>query len=112
MEYGDEKIQRLGVGVTNNGYSDWSSADIDAFIKCKWFRLSGRGSDFRIESSADGVHFDQMRICHLFNGSGKVRFGLFACSAEDSSFKAVFTDMELSECRWPAYDGQPPDEDC
>lgn len=112
MEYGDEKIQRLGVGVINNGYSDWSSADIDAFIKCKWFRLSGRGSDFRIESSADGVYFDQMRICHLFNGSGKVRFGLFACSAEDASFKAVFTDMELSECRWPAYDGQPPDEDC
>ncbi len=112
MEYEDEKIQRLGVGVTNNGYSDGSSADIDASIKSKWFRLSRRGSDFRIESSADGVHFDQMRICHLFNGSGKVRFGLFACSAKDSSFKAVFTDMELSERRWPAYDGQPPDEDC
>lgn len=32
MEYEDEKIQRLGVVVTNYGYSDWSSADIDASI--------------------------------------------------------------------------------
>lgn len=51
----------------------------------------------------------QLRICHMQAGGGRIRFGLYACSPEDSSFKAVFTHMELSECRWQAHDGQPPD---
>ena len=28
---------------------------------------------------------------------------------EDSSFKATFTDMELTDCKWRAHDGQAPD---
>ena len=36
--------------------------------------------------------------------------GSYACSPEDSSFKAVFTDMKLTECQWKAHDGQKPDE--
>ena len=39
-----------------------------------------------------------------------IRFGIYACSPEESSFKAVFTHMELSGCLWPAHDGQQPDE--
>ena len=46
----------------------------------------------------------------LARGGGKVRFGIYACSPEDSSFKADFTDISLTECKWPAHDGQPPDE--
>ena len=30
--------------------------------------------------------------------------------AEPSSFTARFSHMELTECRWPAHDGQQPDE--
>ena len=41
---------------------------------------------------------------------GKIKFGIYACSPEDSSFKAVFTDMKLTECQWKAHDGQKPDE--
>ena len=29
---------------------------------------------------------------------------------EDSSFKATFTNMEITECKWLAHDGQKPDE--
>lgn len=36
---------------------------------------------------------------------------IYACSPEDSSFKATFTNMELTECKWLAHDGQEPDED-
>ena len=39
-----------------------------------------------------------------------IQFGIYACSPEDSSFKAVFTNMELTECKWLAHDGQAPDE--
>ena len=111
MEYENDNIQRLGSVVTNNGYSDWSSVDVDASIKSMWFRFSRREDDFCIENSVDGVNFKQMRICHMFNAKEKITFGIYACSAEDSSFKASFTDMEITECKWLAHDGQAPDEE-
>ena len=111
MEYENDKIQRLGSVVTNNGYSDWSSVDVDASIKSMWFRFSRREDDFCIENSVDGVNFKQMRICHMFNAKEKISFGIYACSAEYSAFKASFTDMEITECKWLAHDGQAPDEE-
>ena len=111
IEYENDKIQRLGCVVTNGGYSDWSSFDIDASIKSVWFRLSRRDDDFCIENSFDGVNFKQMRVCHMFSVKESVPFGIYACSAENSSFEAVFTDMELTECKWLAHDGQQPNEE-
>ena len=46
----------------------------------------------------------------MWAGAGKIKFGIYACSPEDSSFKAVFTDMKLTECQWKAHDGQKPDK--
>ena len=111
MEFENEQIQRLGSVVTNNGYSDWSAVDVDASVKSIWFRFSRREDDFCIENSVDGVNFKQMRICHMFHAKEKINFGIYACSAEDSSFKATFTDMEITECKWLAHDGQAPDEE-
>ena len=111
MEFENDQIQRLGSVVTNNGYSDWSSVDVDASVKSIWFRFSRREDDFCIECSEDGIRFKQMRICHMFHAKEKINFGIYACSAEDSSFKATFTDMEITECKWLAHDGQAPDEE-
>jgi regulation of enolase protein 1 (concanavalin A-like superfamily) len=111
IEYEDGLIQRLGSVVTNNGYSDWATVDVDASIKSIWFRLSRREDDFCIENSSDGVHFKQMRICHMFHAKETIRFGIYACSPEDSSFRATFTNMELTECQWKAHDGQAPDKE-
>lgn len=110
VEYENGKIQRLGSVVTNNGYSDWASVDIDPSIKSIWFRLSRRENDFCIENSFDGLNFKQMRICHMFNAENAVQFGIYACSPENSSFKAIFTDMELTECKWLPHNGQAPDD--
>ncbi|MBQ3066534.1 MAG: DUF1349 domain-containing protein [Clostridia bacterium] len=111
IEYENETIQRLGSVVTNNGYSDWATTDVDASIKSIWFRLSRRGSDFCLESSTDGTNFHQMRICHMFNAGQTISFGIYACSPEDSSFVATFSNMEITECKWLAHDGQQPDQD-
>ena len=111
IEYENDRIQRLGSVVTNNGYSDWASVDVDAAIKSAWFRLSRRGDDFCVEHSEDGENFHQMRICHMFNAGKTIRFGIFACSPEESSFEARFMNMEMTECRWLAHDGQQPDQD-
>ena len=68
-----------------------------------WYRLSRRESDYCIEYSADGVEFHQMRICHLFKGAEEVVFGVYACSPGQSSFKAVFTEMDVSEGKWKKH---------
>ncbi len=111
VEYGDEKSQFLGAVVTNNGFSDWSTTSIPADIKTIWFRLSRRGDDFCVESSYDGIDYQQLRICHLFEAGDTISFGVYACSPEEASFKAVFTEFEMTQCRWPLHTGQQPDED-
>lgn len=110
VEFENEKFQHLGSVVTNHGYSDWATTEIPADIKSMWYRFSRRQDDYRIECSQDGQKFSQMRICHMWEGAGKIRFGVYACSPEDSSFTAVFTDMQLIECVWKAHDGQQPDD--
>lgn len=83
----EKKEIKLGSVVTNNGFSDWASTDVDASIKSMWFRFSRRESDFCIENSFDGVSYNQKRICHMFNASTIIPFGIYACSAEDSSLR-------------------------
>lgn len=103
IEYENEEYQRLGSVVTNRGYSDWATTDIPAEQKYMYYRLSRRESDYCVENSYDGVHFKQMRIAHLDQGAGRIRIGVYACSPEDSSFDAVFTEMRLEECRWDSH---------
>lgn len=110
VEYENEKFSHLGSVVTNEGFSDWATTEIDGNIKTVWYRLSRRESDYKIESSVDGINFKQMRICHLNKGNKKISFGVYACSPEDSSFTAKFTDFTLSKCLWEAHDGQQPDD--
>ena len=109
IEYENEQFQHLGSVVTNNGYSDWATTEIDAIKKTMWYRFSRREDDYCIECSEDGVTFKQMRICHMWKGNGIIRFGIYACSPEESSFKATFTNMEITECKWLTHNGQKPD---
>lgn len=66
-------------------------------------------TDYCIECSEDGINYKQMRICHMYKATDEIQFGIYACSPEDSSFKATFTNMEITECKWIAHDGQAPD---
>ncbi len=109
VEYENFEFGHLGSVVTNDGYSDWATTEISAGIKTMWYRFSRREDDYRIECSQDGENWKQMRICHMKKGDGKISFGIYACSPEDSSFTAVFSNMEITECKWNAHDGQKPD---
>ena len=119
IEYENENISRLGSVVTNLGYSDWATSDIPLPDEI-WYRLSRRGADFLIESSFDGVVFNQMRIFHLHQlgettsemghanpplpAERVVSFGVYACSPLESSFTARFTEMSLEACKWLAHE--------
>ena len=109
VEYENEQFQHLGSVVTNGGYSDWATTAIPADVKTLWYRFSRREDDFCIECSADGKDFSQMRICHMQKGGEEVSFGVYACSPEESTFVARFSDMRITECAWKAHDGQQPD---
>lgn len=109
VEYENDKYQRLGSVVTNHGYSDWATTDIDATVKSMWYRLSRRESDYCIECSEDGINYKQMRICHMWEGAEEIKFGIYACSPENSSFKASFSNMDIVKCQWVTHDGQAPD---
>ncbi len=111
IEYENETYQHLGSVVTNNGYSDWATTEINANIKSMWYRFSRRENDFCIECSEDGMKFKQMRICHMHKATDDIQFGVYACSPENSSFKATFTNMEIIDCQWHAHVGQAPVEE-
>ena len=109
IEYENDEFQHLGSVVTNDGWSDWATTEIPASVKSMWYRLSRREDDYCIECSEDGMKWKQMRICHMHEGGGKITFGIYACSPEESSFTAYFSNLELTECAWKAHDGQQPD---
>ena len=111
IEYENEEFQHLGSVVTNHGFSDWATTEIHGNIRSMWYRLSRREDDFRIECSDDGIRFRQMRVCHMCDAADEIAFGIYACSPEDSSFKATFTNMEMTDCKWLPHDGQQPDEE-
>jgi regulation of enolase protein 1 (concanavalin A-like superfamily) len=118
IEYENSRFSRLGSVVTNKGYSDWATTDIE-LPTVVWYRLSRRGPDFLIEYSFDGFDYRQMRIFHLHQlgdtsvDMGKtdppiapecaIQFGVYACSPLESSFTAVFSEMHLDECLWQAH---------
>jgi uncharacterized protein len=118
VEYESADFSRLGSVVTNNGYSDWATTDIET-VKRIWYRLSRRGPDFLVESSFDGSDYKQMRIGHLHAlgettaEMGKldppavptrsVSFGLYACSPLESSFEARFDNIKIEDCIWRAH---------
>lgn len=103
VEYENTDFARLGSVVTNLGFSDWATADVPASTNVVWYRLSRRRQDFYLESSPDGMQYQQMRIFHMHNYIAVARVGVYACSPLESSFKARFSAFELSECRWPDH---------
>lgn len=121
IEFENSRFSRLGSVVTNFGYSDWSSANINLPSEM-WYRLSRQGPNFLIENSVDGKNFTQLRIFHLHvlgvtteemgkaehpvDVENSVRFGLYACSPSDSSFVAEFNDLKLEPCGWVAHCSQ------
>ena len=76
----------------------WYSISSD--IKSMWYRFSRRDSDYCIECSEDGINFRQMRIFHMWEGAEKITYGIYACSPTEGSYKATFSNMQITECKW------------
>ena len=100
LEYEDASISRLGSVVTNSGYSDWATTDINSDVTVMWYRLQRRGQDVLIENSYDGIVWLQMRITHLQADLSEAKVGIYACSPKDSSFECRVPVMHLGLNKW------------
>jgi uncharacterized protein len=99
-EYDNESTSRLGSVVTNLGYSDWATQDVDSAIREVWYRISKRGPDFLLENSMNGLDWQQMRIAHLHQPFVRIEAGLYACSPIGSDFRCCFRWLSIAENEW------------
>lgn len=93
----DSERNRLGSVVTNLGYSDWATTDIDAHIGEMWYRIVCKENDFIIENSQDGIIWSQLRIAHLHSRQRPLNIGIYACSPKESGFQAEFSELSIEE---------------
>lgn len=103
IEFHDKNSSWLGSVVTNNGYSDWATVEIESAKNYIWYRLSRRESDYLLENSFDGIKYRQMRIFHLIKGGETINFGFIACSPSDNSFTATFSEIKVTDCLWKEH---------
>lgn len=95
-EYEDTSLSRLGSVVTNRGYSDWATQDVSSRVRERRYRVSREGDDFIVESSEDGVVWNQMRVTHLHDAPAAVEAGIYACSPQGAGFTCTFRSLSLS----------------
>lgn len=117
VEYESQACGRLGSVVTNDGQSDWATRDL-VMLPSLWWRLSRRGPDFLLEAKTQHS-WEQLRVFHLSAlgptdpawatldpdaiPAAPISIGVYACSPEDSSFRARFDDLSLGPSRWTAH---------
>jgi regulation of enolase protein 1 (concanavalin A-like superfamily) len=118
IEFEEGGLSRLGTVVTNHGYSDWATRDVPTPSRF-WYRASLRGPDLLFEACADGQHWEQLRVAHLHAlgatteamaaspadrlPAPEVRLGVYACSPQDSSFRARFDRITVTPSRWEPH---------
>jgi len=93
VEYEPREANRLGVVVTNAGYSDWSTQAFPDDRRDAWLRIRRESTDYLVESSEDGARWTQLRMAHLLDDrdGAAVEAGVYACSPQGSGFVAEFT---------------------
>ena len=99
-EYESEQVSRLGSVVTNMGYSDWATQDINSAHRRMWYRINKRGNDFLIEYSYDGQSWFQMRITHLHKITDDCEIGVYACSPSGKEFRCCFKTLAIADNQW------------
>lgn len=101
VEYEPKGPGRLGVVVTNEGYSDWSTQDWPAEVREILLRVRREGADYRVEWSTGGKNWSQLRMAHLREDDGfsPVDCGVYACSPKGAGFVAEFTFLTIESGR-------------
>lgn len=100
LEYETAELSMLGSVVTNLGYSDWATTEVDSAAQEMWYRISKNGADFFLQASSDGQAWQQLRITHLLAPFDAIQAGPYACSPRDGSFNCTFTSLVIADNQW------------
>jgi uncharacterized protein len=105
VEYEPEGPSRLGVVVTRNGYSDWSTQNYISKSNELELRIKRKAEDYvveyrepRIELLGEVNKWVQIRMAHLEGEEGvPLKCGLYACSPIAGGFRAEFMYLSVEE---------------
>lgn len=97
VEYEPEGPAKLGVVVTNHGYSDWSIQDFPPGRNSVDLRIRRTGTDFLVEHRAsDTEDWNMIRMAHLDAGEHRqAQCGIYACSPKGAGFRAEFARLRI-----------------
>jgi hypothetical protein len=97
IEFEPEPMNRLGVVVTNSGYSDWSTQEVPKSITDFRLRVSRKGGDYTVAACWRGDAWTQLRLAHLLEDSGRqpVLCGVYACCPKQEGLAATFSELEI-----------------
>ena len=101
VEHEPDGLSRLGVVVTNHGYSDWSTQDLPQDPRGGWFRIVRASGDYTVLFSLDGRTWTQLRIARLHPAPTDVvsLCGVYACSPKGGDFVAEFSEFQIELVR-------------
>lgn len=88
---------RLGAVITNGGWSDWSTQDLDpALAREMGFRVTRSGADYLVEAMVGHGAWSQIRLGRLHdNRDGPVQAGLYACSPKGAGLEVRFECLAI-----------------
>jgi uncharacterized protein len=95
VEYELLQPAKLGVVVTNAGYSDWSMQDFDKNRNEIGLRVSRSGNDCVVDFSTDADAWTPLRVAHLHGTSSVAQCGVYACSPKGAGFRAEFRRLQI-----------------
>ena len=98
IEFEPEGASRLGVVVTNGGWSDWSTQDVPREMTSVMLRMIRVDDDITVEWRARPQDtWSQMRIAHLSGAwtRGPGLIGIYACAPTGPGFPAEFSAFSI-----------------
>ena len=108
VEYEPYGFSKLGVVLTKDGYSDWSTQDYLDSSKELGLRVRREADDYLVEylnpspqeAGEAQRNWVQIRMAHLEGGKdGRVSCGLYACSPIEAGFTARFDFLKIERGR-------------
>lgn len=98
VEFEPDEPNKLGVVVTNFGFSDWSTQNFENPKNEVFLQIRRTGSDafveFKLEENQDAWH--QLRMTHLHEKSATAKAGIYACSPKDAGYTAAFDFIKIA----------------
>ncbi|MGG3571039.1 DUF1349 domain-containing protein [Bacillus gobiensis] len=95
VEYIPDGHSKLGVVVTNQGYSDWSSQEFSEDDTSLFYRMTRRENNYYVDYSLDGTSWSQIRMTHLVEETDNIKVGIYACSPQGEGCEAEFDFIKI-----------------